>query len=76
MPDYAFFASAPKYMGRLLAEELARLGMYGITEAGGGVQFHGRLEDGYRACLWSRIANRVLLALKETRLGGPDEIYD
>ncbi|QIK38460.1 bifunctional 23S rRNA (guanine(2069)-N(7))-methyltransferase RlmK/23S rRNA (guanine(2445)-N(2))-methyltransferase RlmL [Caldichromatium japonicum] len=76
MPDYAFFATAPKYMGRLLADELTRLGMHEVVEQGGGVQFRGRLEDGYRACLWSRIANRVLLRLKESRLGGPDEIYD
>ncbi len=76
MSDYAFFATAPKYMGRLLTKELERLGMREISEGEGGVRFRGRLEDGYRVCLWSRIANRVLLALNETRLNGPDEIYD
>lgn len=76
MPEYAFFATAPRYMGDLLAEELKRLGMSGVIETGGGVSFQGRLLDGYRACLWSRVANRILLKLHESTLGAPDEIYD
>ena len=31
----------------------------------GGVAFEGTLEQAYRACLWSRVANRVLLAVAE-----------
>ncbi|QGU32154.1 bifunctional 23S rRNA (guanine(2069)-N(7))-methyltransferase RlmK/23S rRNA (guanine(2445)-N(2))-methyltransferase RlmL [Thermochromatium tepidum] len=76
MSDHLFFASAPKHLGSLLAEELTRLGMAEATETRGGARFSGRIEDGYRACLWSRIANRILLPLAQVSLGGPDEIRD
>ncbi|ADC63094.1 bifunctional 23S rRNA (guanine(2069)-N(7))-methyltransferase RlmK/23S rRNA (guanine(2445)-N(2))-methyltransferase RlmL [Allochromatium vinosum] len=76
MSDHIFFASAPKHLGSLLAEELTRLGMAGAAETRGGARFSGRIEDGYRACLWSRIANRILLPLAQVSLGGPDEIHD
>ena len=76
MSDHLFFATAPKHLGSLLAEELTRLGMTGATETRGGARFSGRIEDGYRACLWSRIANRILLPLAQVALAGPDEIYD
>ena len=58
-----FFASASRGTETALAEELAALGAAGIDEQRGGVAFGTRLEDGYRACLWSRIASRVLLPL-------------
>lgn len=70
-----FFASAPKHMGSLLAEELVRLGMKDAVETRGGARFSGTLEDGYRACLWSRIANRVLLPLGQFPVSSPDELY-
>ncbi|MGQ9659553.1 MAG: bifunctional 23S rRNA (guanine(2069)-N(7))-methyltransferase RlmK/23S rRNA (guanine(2445)-N(2))-methyltransferase RlmL [Thermochromatium sp.] len=76
MSDHLFFATAPKHLGSLLAEELTRLGMAGAVETRGGARFSGRIEDGYRACLWSRIANRILLPLAQVSLGGPDEIHD
>jgi 23S rRNA (guanine2069-N7)-methyltransferase / 23S rRNA (guanine2445-N2)-methyltransferase len=40
-------------------------------ERGGGVRFHGSIETGYQACLWSRVASRVLLELLEFE--APDE---
>ncbi|MBK1719348.1 bifunctional 23S rRNA (guanine(2069)-N(7))-methyltransferase RlmK/23S rRNA (guanine(2445)-N(2))-methyltransferase RlmL [Thiocystis violacea] len=75
MSDHLFFASAPKHMGSLLAEELIRLGMADATETRGGARFSGRLEDGYRACLWSRIANRILLPLAQAPLSSPEELH-
>ena len=75
MPQHTFFASAPKHMGSLLAEELARLGLQGAVEARGGTRFVGEIQDAYRACLWSRVANRILLPLAQFTATGPDELY-
>jgi len=75
MPPFGFFATAPKHLGSLLAEELAGLGIPGAREARGGARFEGTLEDGYRACLWSRVANRVLLPIAEFSAEGPEALY-
>ncbi len=75
MPRYSFFATAPKHLGSLLAEELDRLGMPGAVEARGGARFVGTLEDGYRACLWSRVANRILLALAQFPAHDTEDLY-
>jgi len=72
---YTFFATAPLYLGSLLAEELDRLGLAGAVEARGGARFTGTLEDGYRACLWSRVANRILLPLAQFAAHGSEALY-
>jgi 23S rRNA (guanine2445-N2)-methyltransferase / 23S rRNA (guanine2069-N7)-methyltransferase len=74
-PPVGFFATAPKHLGSLLAEELAGLGIPGAREARGGARFEGTLEEGYRACLWSRVANRVLLPIAEFPADGPEALY-
>jgi 23S rRNA (guanine2445-N2)-methyltransferase / 23S rRNA (guanine2069-N7)-methyltransferase len=56
-----FFATAPKGMEGLLADELRQLGAANVSETRAGVGFQGDLTTAYRVCLWSRIANRVLL---------------
>ena len=75
MSRFTFFATAPKHLGSLLAEELDRLGLTGAMEARGGARFTGTLEDGYRACLWSRVANRVLLQLAAFPAPGIEALY-
>ncbi len=75
MSLHIFFASAPKYMGSLLAEELLRIGMRDATETRGGARFSGTLEAGYRACLWSRVANRILLPLAQFPASDPADLY-
>jgi len=47
----------------VLAEELAQFGAQDVRERSHDVKFQGTLEVGYRACLWSRTATRVLLSL-------------
>lgn len=42
----------------------------------GQVLFSGELEDAYRICLWSRLANRVLLQLAEGEIANGDGLYD
>lgn len=58
-----FFAPCAKGLEYLLVEELQALGAQEVREALAGVHFSGSLETGYRACLWSRLASRVLLRL-------------
>ncbi|MGE0371101.1 MAG: bifunctional 23S rRNA (guanine(2069)-N(7))-methyltransferase RlmK/23S rRNA (guanine(2445)-N(2))-methyltransferase RlmL [Gammaproteobacteria bacterium] len=76
MNDFQFFASAPRNLEALLAEELRGLGIGSAAEGRGGVSFHGGLADAYRACLWSRVANRVLLPLARFPAPTPEALYE
>ena len=60
-----FIASCPRGLADLLVLELKAFGVEGARERGTGVAFAGTLEQAYRACLWSRTANRVFLLLSE-----------
>lgn len=71
-----WFATAPKSMTDLLATELAGLGASNVSETRAGVHFNGELEIAYRACLWSRIANRILLPLTEFEASDSDALYE
>ena len=63
MKSFAFFATAAKGIETLLLEELAALGSTDVKETRAGVHFSGSLEQAYRTCLWSRLANRILLPI-------------
>jgi len=56
----AWFATCPKGVESLLADELASLGADSTRETVAGVHFTGPRALAYRACLWSRLANRIL----------------
>jgi len=71
-----YFATAPKGMEGLLADELRQLDASNVKEVRAGVSFEGDLATAYRACLWSRIANRVLLPVKSFPAADPDELYN
>ncbi len=58
-----WIATAPIGAASVLAEELRQFGATGIRERSNDVKFQAPLETGYRACLWSRTASRVLLSL-------------
>jgi 23S rRNA (guanine2445-N2)-methyltransferase / 23S rRNA (guanine2069-N7)-methyltransferase len=60
-----FRASSPRGLGELLARELTALGATEVREQSTSVSFCGTLETAYRACLWSRTANRVFLTLAQ-----------
>jgi 23S rRNA (guanine2445-N2)-methyltransferase / 23S rRNA (guanine2069-N7)-methyltransferase len=68
-------ASAPRGLADLLARELAEFGALDVRERATGVAFRGSLEVAYRACLWSRIANRVFLELAQFQCVSADEFY-
>ena len=70
-----FYATAAKGLSTLLAEELRALGARDPKEETAGVAFRGPLELAYRACLWSRVASRVLMPLHVFRADDADELY-
>lgn len=73
--ELRFFATAPRNLADLVAQELRDLGLADAIEARGGARFSGTLADAYRACLWSRVANRILWVLAELPADGPDALY-
>ena len=74
-PTYQFLASCPRGLSDLLAQELAPLGAQQLQERATGVSFGGALRAGYRACLESRLANRVYLQLARFAVNTADEFY-
>ena len=58
-----FFATAAKGTEPALRDELRELRVPGVRADRGGVHFEGHLADAARACLWSRVAARVLLEI-------------
>jgi 23S rRNA (guanine2445-N2)-methyltransferase / 23S rRNA (guanine2069-N7)-methyltransferase len=62
-------------MELLLRDELRALGADDAHEALAGVHFSGGLETAYRACLWSRLASRILLPLVEFDAADEDALY-
>lgn len=74
--SHRFFATAAKGTEGALRAELRELGLRGVRGDRGGVHFTGELIDGARACLWSRIAVRVLVELGEGPARDARELYD
>lgn len=72
----AYFATCPKGLEYLLRDELVALGGSDVREALAGVHFRGTLATAYRACLWSRLASRVLMPLAEFDAADEDALYD
>lgn len=56
-------------------QELQNLGALNVAEKRAGVIFEGSLEIAYSACLWSRVANRILLPLVEFAAADPQQLY-
>ena len=71
-----FFVTCPKGVEYLLADELSTFGLGLVRNAPAGAWVEGSLEAGYRACLWSRLANRVILHVDEVAATSADELYD
>jgi 23S rRNA (guanine2445-N2)-methyltransferase / 23S rRNA (guanine2069-N7)-methyltransferase len=71
-----WIATAPVGAASVLAEELAAFGASDIRERSHDVKFQGTLEAGYRACLWSRTATRVLLSLGSVDATSSKNLFD
>ena len=71
-----FFATCPKNLEGLLEEELISLGAKSTKQTVAGVKFTGDLTLAYRVCLWSRLANRILLPLAEFQVASAEDLYE
>ena len=70
-----FVATCASGLEGLLEKELLVLGAEIALTEQGAVSFAGTMRTGYRACLWSRVANRILLTLKTFETPDPDALY-
>ena len=70
-----FFATCPRGLELLLAEDLRQLKAEKIHAVGGGVEFGGDFFLCYSANLESRIASRVLWQVTNDRYRNEDDIY-
>jgi 23S rRNA (guanine2445-N2)-methyltransferase / 23S rRNA (guanine2069-N7)-methyltransferase len=70
-----WLATCPKGMESLLSDELQALGATQIKQTVAAVHFQGALELAYRVCLWTRLANRVLMPLCQFKLNSADDLY-
>jgi 23S rRNA (guanine2445-N2)-methyltransferase / 23S rRNA (guanine2069-N7)-methyltransferase len=69
------FATCPKGLEGVLGDELSEIGISAVEAAAGGAHFQGGLQAGYRACLWSRVASRVLLGVGEFECADEEALY-
>ena len=76
MTQYQLFATTPKAMEGILAAEIEALGGKQVQQKMAGVAFQGDLELAYKACLWSRTANRILLLLGSFEVKSQQDLYD
>jgi 23S rRNA (guanine2445-N2)-methyltransferase / 23S rRNA (guanine2069-N7)-methyltransferase len=72
---HRLYVTAPAGTADLAADELRAFGALEVKDSRGGVACAGSLEVAYRACLWSRVANRVLLRLTEFPAATPEALY-
>ncbi|MBS3936594.1 MAG: class I SAM-dependent RNA methyltransferase [Sulfuritalea sp.] len=69
------FATCPRGLEALLAEDIAAAGGTEVAITPGGAGFAGSKETGYRLNLHSRIATRVLCRLASADFGSEQDIY-
>jgi len=72
----AFFITTSKGLEPHLLAEIPQIARESkVTHGYGGVFVEGPIEDGYRICLWSRFAHRVLLKLETFSAGDEKQLY-
>ena len=67
--------TVPAGAADLAATELESYGVVGMKVTRGGVACEATLEQAYRACLWSRVASRVLLQVASFDAATPEALY-
>lgn len=72
---YSFFASCAKSLEPLLEDELLQCGADSLRQTVSGVFFSGGLHEAYRAVMYSRVANRIILILHEQAAPDADALY-
>jgi 23S rRNA (guanine2445-N2)-methyltransferase / 23S rRNA (guanine2069-N7)-methyltransferase len=73
---YEIVLTCPKGLEGLLLEEARALGLEEAREQTAAVRGYAEIEVAYRLCLWSRLANRVLLVLSRFAMNNADELYE
>nr|WP_156929898.1 THUMP domain-containing protein [Brackiella oedipodis] len=73
---FGAFASCPQGLEQALFDELSQLGFSHLQRTHAGVLFSTDMQGIYRANLYSRIATRILLQLKQAKVYDEDELYE
>ena len=73
--DLHWYATAAFGLEGIVSAELKRLGMRDVQAESGGARFTGSPADAFRACLWLRSADRVLLILAEREARTFEELF-
>ena len=76
MDQRHFFATTAKGLEDILAEEFRQLGIAVTSVEKGGVRFLGDTAAWYRANLWLRTAQRILMPIAEFSCTTPQQLYD
>ena len=71
-----FFATCPRGLERVLADELAALGAGNVTPVEGGAAFGGELALSYAVNLESRVASRVLWQVGSARYRTEHDVFE
>jgi 23S rRNA (guanine2445-N2)-methyltransferase / 23S rRNA (guanine2069-N7)-methyltransferase len=73
---FEFLITTSKGLDALLLEEIAVICPdIALKTKPGQVLFSGELKDAYKICLWSRLANRVLVKLAEGQVDTAEDVY-
>ena len=75
-PYLSFFATCAAGTELALKDELRELRFHKVRADRGGVRFEGHLPEGFRACLSSRIAMRILLPVGTFSAPDGEALYD
>lgn len=75
MTTYTLFATCPRGLETILAQELQQQGCTAVTPTDGGVSCQGTMAHVYSANLHSRTASRILLQLARTAYRSEHDIY-
>jgi putative N6-adenine-specific DNA methylase len=76
MENFNFFATTPRGVEPVLADELQKMAITVSAIEKGGVRFSGDMATCYKANLWLRTANRILQPLAEFFCETPQHLYD
>ena len=74
--DYEYTVLCAAGFEAPLADELRDLGCRRVRPLRGCVAFFGDGRDGYRVCLWSRLASRVVLVVRRVDCVTTDDLYN
>ena len=74
-PGLSYVATCAAGLEELVAGEITACGGRIVDKRGGTVKWQGNLEAGYRLCLWSRFASRVLVQFAEFTAPDTDTLY-